>query len=87
MCGEFDKRARERSLGVWASLHRWLLAIGILGVTDFMQPVASGTGPGMKRSEILPDDWRRYSRTLLGSNCSSVMSTTAFLVEYAKSEE
>ena len=52
MCGEFDKRARERSLGVWASLHRWLLAIGILGVTDFMQPVASGTGPGMKRSEI-----------------------------------
>src|SRR5438445_9908591 len=56
---EFDKRARERSLGVWASLHRWLLAIGILGVTDFMQPVASGTGPGMKRSEILPDDWRR----------------------------
>jgi len=33
VCGEFDKRARERSLGVWASLHRWILALGILGVT------------------------------------------------------
>jgi len=52
-----------------------------------MQLVASSTGPGVKRSEILPHELRRYSWTLLGSNRSSVMSTTAFLVEYAKSEE
>ena len=31
--GDFDERAREQSLELWASLHGWLLAIGILGVT------------------------------------------------------